>query len=267
MQYYEANGYWSAYYNMNAGTTLFELSFYVLGEGTTPDPEPECEHLLGDWVGAVAATCTEAGYTGDVVCGDCGEIVEAGTAIAALGHDYVEGVCTRCGELAPVLPPVGGLTEVELSEIQPSDQVMIVMSTSVTAENYVLLNNGGASTYGPAAVFDGETYDATMLWNFVAVEGGYTIYVDGSTTDYLYLTASNNGMRVGTFSSGNVWNLDETGNYLCAADSNEAIRYMGVYDNNGGKELQAPAVPNFRSYLNTTGNTKDQAVHFFVVSD
>jgi hypothetical protein len=264
MQYYEANGYWSAYYNMNAGTTLFELSFYVLSDGTTPEPEPECEHLLGDLFGAVTATCTEAGYTGDLVCADCGEVVEAGTVVAALGHNYVEGVCTVCGELAPVLPPVGGLVEVELAEIQPGDQVLIVMSTSVTAANYVLLNNGGTSTYGPAAVFDGETYDATMLWNFVPVEGGYTITVDGGA-DYLYLTASNNGMRVGTSDSGNVWNLDETGNYLCAVDSSATTRYMGVYDNNGGAAIQT--APNFRCYRDTTGNTKDQTVHFFVVSD
>ena len=61
------------------------------------------------------ATCTEAGYTGDVYCLDCGKLVKAGEVIPALGHsaglvnmkeatcaeDGYTGdlVCTVCGEV------------------------------------------------------------------------------------------------------------------------------------------------------------------------
>ncbi len=36
----------------------------------------------------LAATCTEKGYTGDVICSVCEEIISAGKEIPALGHNY-----------------------------------------------------------------------------------------------------------------------------------------------------------------------------------
>ena len=63
---------------------------------------------------AVEPTCTEEGYTGDIVCSACGEVLESGSAVPALGHSWDEGVvtveptgsaegvktftCERCGE-------------------------------------------------------------------------------------------------------------------------------------------------------------------------
>ena len=41
---------------------------------------------------AKAATCTEAGYTGDTYCADCGEKIADGEVIAALGHTAGEAV-------------------------------------------------------------------------------------------------------------------------------------------------------------------------------
>ena len=46
-------------------------------------------------------TCTEDGYTGDKVCVVCGDVVEYGTVIPATGHNYVDGICTVCGEKNP----------------------------------------------------------------------------------------------------------------------------------------------------------------------
>ena len=64
--------------------------------------------------GAKDATCTEPGYTGDMVCTRCGEVHSTGEEIPALGHDYgdwttvkeadcfhtglEERKCGRCGE-------------------------------------------------------------------------------------------------------------------------------------------------------------------------
>ena len=64
--------------------------------------------------GAKDATCTEPGYTGDMVCTRCGELHSKGEEIPALGHDYgdwttvkeadcfhtglEERKCGRCGE-------------------------------------------------------------------------------------------------------------------------------------------------------------------------
>ncbi|MGM9669282.1 MAG: glycosyl hydrolase 53 family protein [Faecousia sp.] len=60
---------------------------------------------------AAEATCTEDGYTGDLYCLDCGELLEKGSVISALGHGYTDTVvaptceqdgytehtCSRCG--------------------------------------------------------------------------------------------------------------------------------------------------------------------------
>ncbi|MCD7827924.1 MAG: leucine-rich repeat domain-containing protein [Clostridiales bacterium] len=58
-----------------------------------------CRHTDTEIVGYIAATCTEDGYTGDEVCIICGETVEYGEVIAALGHtdDDEDGVCDVCG--------------------------------------------------------------------------------------------------------------------------------------------------------------------------
>ena len=64
--------------------------------------------------GAAEPTCTESGYTGDLVCAACGETIESGSSVPALGHSWDEGVvtqqptgsaegvktftCTACGE-------------------------------------------------------------------------------------------------------------------------------------------------------------------------
>ena len=55
-------------------------------------------------VGAKDATCTEDGYTGDEVCKVCQAVVKQGEVIPALGHDYKDGKCSRCGAEEPTTP-------------------------------------------------------------------------------------------------------------------------------------------------------------------
>ncbi|MBR5979809.1 MAG: hypothetical protein IK029_03340, partial [Oscillospiraceae bacterium] len=69
-------------------------------------------------------TCTQSGYTREVICSVCGEVLEEKKEVPALGHDYAssvtkepteteEGVrtytCSRCGdtysEAIPKLEP------------------------------------------------------------------------------------------------------------------------------------------------------------------
>ena len=45
------------------------------------------------------ATCTQAGFE-KLICKDCGAVVSE-TPINVLGHNFVDGVCTRCGALDP----------------------------------------------------------------------------------------------------------------------------------------------------------------------
>ncbi len=87
------------------------------------DPN-SCAHSDTTTKNAKAATCSAEGYTGDTFCNTCQTTVKTGSAIAklahtggaaatcttaqtctvcgatvtaALGHNYVDGVCTRCG--------------------------------------------------------------------------------------------------------------------------------------------------------------------------
>ena len=55
-------------------------------------------------VGAKSATCTQDGYTGDEVCKTCGVTVKQGEVLPALGHDYKDGKCSRCGAEEPTTP-------------------------------------------------------------------------------------------------------------------------------------------------------------------
>ena len=64
---------------------------------------PATEHDT-ELVGAKDATCTEDGYTGDEVCKVCGVTVKQGEVLPALGHDYKDGKCSRCGAEEPTTP-------------------------------------------------------------------------------------------------------------------------------------------------------------------
>ncbi len=49
----------------------------------------------------VPATCTETGLTPEIYCDveGCGAVLKEQEVIPALGHDYVDYVCTRCGDV------------------------------------------------------------------------------------------------------------------------------------------------------------------------
>ena len=88
-------------------------------------------HTGTETVNAKAATCTEDGYTGDVVCKVCGKVITKGEVIKATGHDteivgakkptctedgYTgDEVCKTCGvtvKKGEVIPATGHDTEI-----------------------------------------------------------------------------------------------------------------------------------------------------------
>lgn len=68
----------------------------------TPDTPPVHTCEFGEWSEVLATTCTEPGKERRTC--ECGEFEER--EVAALGHDYVDGICSRCGEADPdYIPP------------------------------------------------------------------------------------------------------------------------------------------------------------------
>ena len=49
-----------------------------------------CTHPSVETERSSSATCTTAGYTGDIYCSVCRDLLETGTSIPALGHNYTE---------------------------------------------------------------------------------------------------------------------------------------------------------------------------------
>ena len=143
---------------------------------------------------------------------------------------------------------------VELADIKADDTVAITMTTKDGAV-YALPSTEKGTNGQPNAVTaepDGDT---------ITIEGGkadfgWTITPGDADTwkiqslggEFLYLTADNNGVRVGNTEM--VWSL--ANGYLNAKDSKNAVRYLGVYQGT-----------DWRCYTNTTGNTKDQTVGFW----
>lgn len=54
-----------------------------------------------------AATCSAGGYTGDKYCTDCNTLIESGsvTSVDPNAHNYVNNVCTYCGNVRVVYRP------------------------------------------------------------------------------------------------------------------------------------------------------------------
>ena len=154
----------------------------------------------------------------------------------------------------------GTWVEVELADIQATDIIAITVHGSATDKDYVMKNDGGTNIYGPADTWDSSnTGNETWYWNVVSKEDGYQIYPAGTTESWLYCVDHNNGLRVGN-NNETLWTLDAESGYLSCVDTAGNVRYMGIYDNNGG---DTSVNPNFRTYKNTTGNTKDQTTTFY----
>lgn len=94
------NQYGASYSPAVDATDKGATKLTFLGENSNVIPT-ECKHENTEVRNKKEANCTEDGYTGDVYCTDCGELVTAGTKITKLDHDYVPTVtaptCTEKG--------------------------------------------------------------------------------------------------------------------------------------------------------------------------
>ena len=153
-----------------------------------PDTEPPHEHSFGEWSADKAATCTEkgsekrtcvcgesesrevaakghtevtdagkdatcteTGLTAGKHCASCSEVLVAQTISAALGHEYVDRVCIRCGERSASeglaffsngngtcsLSDIGSCTDTDIviPAVSPNGDMVIEISTNAFYRN------------------------------------------------------------------------------------------------------------------------------------
>lgn len=147
-----------------------------------------------DRQGVVAATCTEAGYTGDIVCTECGVVLEEGTSIQALGHNL-----TRVPAKAPTATEPGNLEywycdackgyfkDAAGTQQYTGLDAVTIPAAGEPVENHTVVFKNGSEVVATVIVPDGQTIPADMIpadpeWDGNEFAGWYIVGEDGSVT-------------------------------------------------------------------------------------
>lgn len=113
-------------------------------------PEHKCEYVPE----ITAPTCTEAGYT-VYTCSGCGDTYTE-DYVPALGHEYKEGNCIRCGEAEPKAPSA------EFSDIPEDAWYKLAVDYAVGKE---LMNGVGNGKFEPEKPMT-RAMLVTVLWRY-----------------------------------------------------------------------------------------------------
>ncbi len=202
-------------------------------------------------------TYTFLGWTTEIIP----DTIEKPVTIYTAGNEYIAAKDTILYALYEYHTDSYEHTEYVLSDIsniQATDEVVITM-TYMNGLVYTLSSTNG-TTKAPAAntikvdtenhILEEEPAES-IIWNISNDNGNLTIYVNGSTSKWLYCTDINDGVRVGSTSDSKIFTIDADSGYL---KNTATSRYVGVYRNN----------PDWRCYENTTGNTANQTLGFYV---
>lgn len=157
-----------------------------------------CRHSSTRILNAVKETCTTDGYTGDIQCIDCLEMVSMGTAIPAPGHDWDDGEITE--EATDTEAGIKTFTcivcEKQRTETYIKEKGVIETLPEVSAITYgdALGSSelsGGSVKYGE----EGKTVAGTFVWVNPSVKPQVK---DSDETEYEI-----------------IFTPDDTGNYTC----------------------------------------------------
>ena len=153
LQYNQGSSLFACY----AGSTQKAIVLYVIDAGENGE-DPVCEHTNTTVEGAAEATCTTAGHTGKTVCTDCGKTVSEGETIPALDHDYVEGVCTRCGEEEPKTNPGEATIDLTTKDNRTaySGEQQVWQQNGITVTNDQAASTNPVGDYAPARFYQGS---------------------------------------------------------------------------------------------------------------
>ena len=179
---------------------------------------PKLDNVHHDYISVVTnPTCTEGGYTTyTCACGDS----YVGDETPALGHDFVDGICTRCGDPDPnyVEPVVNPFTDVPGGAWYETPVLWAV-------ENSITAGTGNGNFSPNQTCTRGQV--VTFLWRAVGEpepESNENPFSDVASGDYFYkavLWAVENGITSGTgngnFSPNNPCTRDQVVTFLWRA--------------------------------------------------
>ena len=152
--------------------------------------------------------------------------------------------------LATTLSFAATFVKTDLANIKGTD--IVIITSTVSGTTYAMSNDNAASK-APAAVAmtitDSkiETNAENILWNITYNDDATFVVTAKGTTNKLYCTNNNNGVRVGA-GENNVFNV--TSDYIYNVGQK---RYLGVYNK-----------ADWRCYTTIHDNIKDQTFAFYV---
>ena len=189
-----------------------------------------------------APTCTEAGYiTHECACGD----KYTDTPVDALGHDYVDGYCTRCQAEQPAEE-----TTVEIKVDTP----YYISSAMSTGELYF----SGSCTKGRLDGTNDIAKAVAVMLEAGETEGQYYIYfMNGEVKTYIALTGTKGTNRFSlteTKDATCLWTVDTTAKTIVSATTTDR----------GFATQVASTYYNFSTYSTQNLNSTDYDWSWFV---
>lgn len=160
-------------YKLTAIVCSLSLSVVLSAAGCEAE-ETVCTHVWGDWETTAQATCTAEGSE-TRACTLCGSTQTQ--SIDALGHDYVDGVCTRCGDV-----------QSDSSQTQTSTTQTVVSYTSVETTVYSTTAEVVAAVADSVVEISTETIQTQWGMQYIVSGAGSGVIVGQSGENYYIVT-------------------------------------------------------------------------------
>ena len=236
--------------NNNAGNDYF--AFYKSGQkqdlALIPVSDSTCEHTNTATTVTQAATCTEDGIS-VTVCADCKNFISSGT-IAALGHDLVDGICSRCGYAESNTTPPDDPTEsgwilvTDVSTLQPGDKIIIV-AKGTSKGDFIAgdVNSTYLSSIGITGINDTK---------FATLPTGAIEFTLGGSSGAWTLSNSNGKLLGSTAAKSVKWSTGTTTWNITIENGNATIKST---NSSYGRILYNVGSPRFTTYTSNTSSS------------
>ena len=213
LQYNASNKIFSCYTSASQNP----LAIYKINTG--------CKHESTE-IHTQSATCDNNGYK-SVICADCQAAISTDT-FDALGHDILDGICTRCDYAEPYTPPSTQPTEsgwtlvTDASQLKAGDKIIIV----VNANGSMYAAGAISSDYMSSVPVTDATFKSlpsdVIVLTLGGSEGAWTLTNSGK------LLGSKGAKKVAWGSGTTTWTIsvDSDGNATISSTNSSYGRFL-----------------------------------------